>query len=131
MAKIKNKKQLKLCLQQHAQNNITIKTAANHLKITPRRFKQPAQYKTTNTTPTVGKNVGRPKQPITKETIEIRKQAHQKDHLSARYLEKIIYARQKIKTKVYKNFMEIVKDNVVDAVCSFFVSLTHMCKGGG
>jgi len=98
MAKIKNKKQLKWCLQQHAQNNITIKTAANHLKITPRRFRQLyTQYKTTNTIPTIGKNVGRPKKPITPQTIEIIKQAYQKDHLGARYLEKIIFARQKIK----------------------------------
>ncbi|MDR2720283.1 MAG: DDE-type integrase/transposase/recombinase [Nitrososphaerota archaeon] len=98
MAKIKNKKQLKWCLQQHAQNNITIKYAANQLKITPRRFRQLyTQYKTTNTIPTVGKNVGRPKKQITQETIEIIKQAYQKDHLGARYLEKIIYARQKIK----------------------------------
>ncbi|MCL2134600.1 MAG: DDE-type integrase/transposase/recombinase [Candidatus Bathyarchaeota archaeon] len=98
MVKIKNKKQLKWCLQQHAENKITIKTAANHLKITPRRFKQLyKQYKTTNTTPQIGKNLGRPKKQITPQTTKIIKQAYQKDHLHAKYLEKIIYARQKIK----------------------------------
>jgi len=35
MAKIKNKKQLKWYLQQHQQNNITIKTAANQPKNNP------------------------------------------------------------------------------------------------
>jgi hypothetical protein len=60
--KIKNKRELKHYLQQHEQNNITIKQAANHLKITPRRSKQLYhQHKTTNTTPTIGKNLGRPK----------------------------------------------------------------------
>ena len=99
MVKIKNKRELKHYLQQHEQNKITIKQAANHLKITPRRFKQLYhQYKTTNTTPTIGKNLGRPKKQITPQTIEIIKQAYQKDHLGARYLEKTIYTRQKIKT---------------------------------
>jgi putative transposase len=98
MVKVKNKKILKYYLEKHAKNEITIKTAANHLKITPRRFKQLyTQYKTTNTTPTIGKNLGRPKKQITPQTIEIIKQAYQKDQLHAKYLEKIIYARQKIK----------------------------------
>ena len=49
MVKIKNKRELKHYLQQHEQNKITIKQAANHLKITPRRFKQLYhQHKTTN-----------------------------------------------------------------------------------
>ncbi|MCL1969865.1 MAG: hypothetical protein FWF66_00085 [Candidatus Bathyarchaeota archaeon] len=80
MVKIKNKRELKHYLQQHEQNKITIKQAANHLKITPRRFKQLyAQYKTTNnTTPTIGKNLGRPKKQITPETVEIIKQAPSK-----------------------------------------------------
>jgi hypothetical protein len=71
MVKIKNKHELKHYLQQHAENKITIKYAANKLKITPRRFKQlDTQYKTTNTTPTIGKNLGRPKKQITPQTIE-------------------------------------------------------------
>jgi len=64
---------------------VTVKWAANHLKITPRRFKQLyAQYKTNNNTPpTIGKNLGRPKKQITKETIKIIKQTYEKDRLSA------------------------------------------------
>jgi putative transposase len=97
MVKIKNKKELKHYLEKHANDKITIKQAANHLKITPRRFQQLyAQYKTTNTTPTIGQNLGRPKKQITPQTIETIKQAYQKDQLNAVYLQKIIYAKQKI-----------------------------------
>ena len=42
MIKIKNKREIKRCLQQHAQNNITIKQATNQLKTTPKRSKQPS-----------------------------------------------------------------------------------------
>jgi len=96
MVKVKNKKELKWCLEKHAAGKVTVKRAANHLKITPRRFKQLyKQYKITNTTPQIGQTLGRPKKQITTETIEIIKQAYQKDHLGAVYLKKIIYARQK------------------------------------
>jgi hypothetical protein len=79
MVKIKNKRELNRCLQQRAENKITIKQAANHLKITPRRFKQLYhQYKATNTTPAVGKNLGRQKKQVTQETVEIIKQAPSK-----------------------------------------------------
>jgi hypothetical protein len=66
-----------------------VKWAANHLKITPRRFKQIyAKYKTNNTTPTIGQNLGRPKKQVTKETIELIKQAYERDKLNAVYLKK-------------------------------------------
>jgi len=98
MVKVKKKGELKLCLEKHADRKVTVKWAANHLKITQKRFQQLyAKYKTTNNTPpTIGQNLGRPKKPITKETIKIIKQAYQKDQLSAQYLQKIIYKRQKI-----------------------------------
>jgi len=96
MVKVKNKKELKWCIEKHAASKVTVKWAANHLKITPRRFKQIyAQYKNTNTTPIIGQTLGRPKKQITKETIQIIKQAYEKDHLNAVCLKKIIYARQK------------------------------------
>jgi len=96
MVKVKNKGKLKWCLEKHAAGKVTVKWAANHLKITPRRFKQLyAKYKTNNTTPTIGQNLGRPKKQITQETIQIIKQAYEKDKLNAVYLKKIIYARQK------------------------------------
>jgi hypothetical protein len=98
MIKIKNKKLLKHYLEKHTKNNITIKTTANHLKTTPKRFKQHyTQNKTTNTTPTIEKNLGQPQKQTTPQTIKIIKQAYQKNHLHTKYLEKIIYARQKIK----------------------------------
>jgi transposase InsO family protein len=97
MVKIKKKGALKWCLEKHAAGKVTVKWAANNLKITPRRFKQLyAKYKTTNTTPTIGQNLGRPKKQIRQETIDTIKQAYEKDRLSAQYLQKIIYARQKI-----------------------------------
>jgi len=98
MVKVKKKGELKWCLEKHAAGKVTVKWAANHLKITPRRFKQLyAQYKTNNNTPpTIGKNLGRPKKQITKETIKIIKQTYEKDRLSAQYLQQIIYTRQKI-----------------------------------
>jgi transposase InsO family protein len=97
MVKIKKRGELKWCLEKHAVSKVTVKWAANHLKISPRRFKQLyAQYRDTNTVPLVGLNVGRPKKQITPETFEIVKQAYEKDRLNAAYLEKVIYARQRI-----------------------------------
>jgi len=98
MVKVKNKRELKWCLEKHAADKISATYAAKHLKITPRRFKQLyAKYKKTNTPPTIEQNLGRPKKQIQPQTIEIIKQAYQTDHLNAAYLRKIIYARQKIK----------------------------------
>jgi len=66
---------------------VTAKWDANHQKISPRRFKQLyAKYKTTNATPTVGLNVGKPKKQITPKTVKIIKQVYEKDQLSAQYL---------------------------------------------
>jgi transposase InsO family protein len=98
MVKVKKSGELKWCLEKHATGKVTVKWAANHLKITPRRFKQLyAKYKTTNNTlPTIGQNLGRPKKQITKETIETIKQTYEKYHLNSKYLQKIIYKRQKI-----------------------------------
>ncbi|MCL2358997.1 DDE-type integrase/transposase/recombinase [Candidatus Bathycorpusculum sp.] len=97
MVKVKNKRELKWCIEKHAADKITAKYAANKLKMTPRRFKQIyAKYKKTNITPTIGQTLGRPKNQLTQETIEIINQAYQKDHLGAQYLQKIIYAHQKI-----------------------------------
>jgi putative transposase len=97
MTKVKNKGTLKWCLEKHAAGKVTVKWAANHLKISPRRFKQLyAKYKTNNTIPAIGLNIGRPKKQISPQTVEIIKQAYQKDQLNAVYLQKIIYVRQKI-----------------------------------
>ena len=97
MVKVKNRRTLKWCIEKHTTGKITVKWAANHLKITPRRFKQIyAKYKTTNTIPTIGQNLGRPKKSITPQTIETIKQAYEKYQLNAVYLKKIIYAQQKI-----------------------------------
>jgi putative transposase len=91
MVKIKNKKALKWCLEKHVAGKVTVKWAANHPKITPRRFKQIyAKYKTTNTTPQIGQNLGRPKKQIAQETIEIIRQAYEKDPLCAVYLKKVV-----------------------------------------
>jgi len=62
MVKVKNRGELKWCIEKHAASKVTVKGAANHLKITPRRFKQLyAQYKITNTTPQIGQVLGRQK----------------------------------------------------------------------
>ena len=52
--------------------------------------------KTSNTPPTIGQNLGRPKKQIPQQTIENIKQTYQKYQLNAVYLKKIIYAQQKI-----------------------------------
>jgi len=97
MVKVKKRGELRWCLEKHAVGEVTVKWAAGYLKISPRRFKQLyAQYKTTNAIPAIGQNLGRPKKQITPETIELIKQAYEKDQLNAQYLEKIISARQKI-----------------------------------
>ncbi|MCL2135783.1 MAG: IS481 family transposase, partial [Candidatus Bathyarchaeota archaeon] len=108
MVKIKNKEKLKWCLEKHATGKITANWATNHLKITPRRFKQLyKQYKTTNTTPQIGQNLDRPKKQVTKETIELIKQTYEKDKLNAVYLKKIIYARQKTSIS-YRTIHEVL-----------------------
>jgi hypothetical protein len=101
MVKVKNKKEHNWRLKKHTAGKATAKWATNHLKITPRKFKQIyTQYKNTNTTPKIDQTLGRPKKQITKKqitkkTIKIIKQAYKKVHLNAPYLKKIIYTRQK------------------------------------
>jgi hypothetical protein len=96
MVKVKNNGKLRWCLEKHAAGKVTVKWAANHLKITPRRFKQIyAKYKTNNnTTPTIGQTLDRPKKQVTQETIDLTKQAYKRGKLNAVYLKKIIYAHR-------------------------------------
>jgi len=51
MVKVKKKGELKWCLEKHADEKVTTKWAANHLKITPRRFKQLMHNTKQTTTP--------------------------------------------------------------------------------
>ncbi|MCL2173501.1 MAG: hypothetical protein FWB84_07700 [Candidatus Bathyarchaeota archaeon] len=73
--------------------------ATNHLKTTPRRFKQLVHNtKQTTTPPTNRQNPSDQKKQTSKETTKTIKQTYQKDHLNAQYLQQIIssYTRQKI-----------------------------------
>ncbi|MDR2699537.1 MAG: hypothetical protein LBC12_01770 [Nitrososphaerota archaeon] len=96
MVKVKNTKMLKWCLEKHVADKVTVKWVANHLKITPRKFKQIyAKYRATDTAPTIEQTLDRPKKQTTKETVKIIKQTYKKDRIDAAYLKKITYARQK------------------------------------
>jgi putative transposase len=94
MVKVRDKRKLKWCLVNYNSGKITQKWASKHLGVTPRRFRQiNQQYKTTGTIPDVGANNGRPTKHISAESVRIIKQAYEKDHLNAVYLEQIIYHR--------------------------------------
>ncbi len=98
MVKIKNKRRLKWCLTNYSNSKITQKWAATYLKITTRRFRQlHRSFKATGIVPDIGINAGRPKKEIPEELKHIIIQEYEKDRLNALYLEKIIYARRRIR----------------------------------
>ncbi|HEQ78424.1 MAG TPA: hypothetical protein ENI78_02230 [Euryarchaeota archaeon] len=98
MVKVKNLKKLKWCLHNYCTGKITQKRAAKYLGITPRRFRQLLkEYKKTGTIPKIGLNLGRPRREISDEWKDLVKLEYGKYKLNALYLEKVIYAKHKIR----------------------------------
>ncbi len=98
MVKVKNLKKLRWCLHKYCTGKITQKWAAKYLGITPRRFRQVLKkYKKTGTIPKIGLNLGRPRREISDEWKDIVKLEYGKYRLNALYLEKVIYAKHKIR----------------------------------
>ncbi len=98
MAKLGDRKKLQWCLKQFEQGKATQVWIANYLKVTPRRFRQIYHlYKKTNTTPTIGSNVGRPKTKITNEHKQTVIEQWSKHRFNALYLENIIELEAKKK----------------------------------
>jgi putative transposase len=98
MVKIKNKKRLKWALEHYKNEKGTQQEVAGFLQITPRRFRQlHTAYIKTGILPDLGKNLGRPKQPILPEHKAIILEKHAKYQSNALYLEKVIYAENQIR----------------------------------
>ncbi len=98
MVKINNKRKLKFYLRDYERGNISQKSAAEALGITPRRFRQLYEiYKSTSNVPAIGLNLGRPRKEIPEQWKEIVKQDSEKFRQNALYQEKTIYAGRKIR----------------------------------
>ncbi len=98
MVKVKNLKKLRWCLHKYYTGEITQKWAAKYLGITPRRFRQVLkEYKKTGTIPKICLNLGRPRREISDEWKDLVKLEYGKYKLNALYLEKVIYAKHKIR----------------------------------
>lgn len=96
MAKLRDRKKLRWCLKQFEEGKATQAWISSYLGVTPRRFRQIYQtYKKTNTAPTIGANVGRPKTEISNQQESIVINQWKKHHLNALYLETIINIEQK------------------------------------
>ncbi len=98
VVKINNKRKLKYYLKDYESGNISQKSAAKSLGITPRRFRQIYEiYKSTGYLPAIGLNLGRPEKKVPEQWKEIIKQEYEKFRQNALYQEKTIYARCKIR----------------------------------
>jgi hypothetical protein len=95
VVKINNKRKLKYYLKDYESGNISQKSAAKSLGISPRRFRQLNEiYKTREYIPTIGLELGRLKKKIPQKWKEIIKREYGKFRQNA---EKTIYARCKIR----------------------------------
>jgi transposase InsO family protein len=92
MTKIASQRKLKWCLQHYDTQEITSKWAAQHLKISQRRFQQVyKQYKQTGKILHIKQRAGgRPKKEIPKEWKNLIKQQYEQTRCNALYLEKKI-----------------------------------------
>lgn len=98
MAKLSDRKKLHWCLKQFEQRKATQAWIASYLGVTTRRFRQIYRlYKKTNTTPTIGLNVGRPKTKISNQDKQAVLEQWKKHRLNALYLENVIELEAKKK----------------------------------
>lgn len=98
MVKIKNKKRLKWALEQYKKDESRQQELAKYLHITTRRFRQiNSAYAQTGNVPVLGQNLGRPKQSPHPGYKVIVLEKYAKYKSNALYLEKIIYAENKIR----------------------------------
>ncbi len=98
MVKIKNKKKLATALKRYGNGKIKQEMLASWLGITTRRFRQIYHdYKTTGEIPVIGKHLGRPSKTIPEEHERIIVEKYDKYRLNALYLEKVIYAEERVR----------------------------------
>jgi putative transposase len=98
VVKIKNKRKLKVYLNDYDSGSISQELAAKYLGITPRWFRHIyKRYKSTGSIPAIGVNLGRPKKEVPEEWKEIVKQEYEMFRLNALYQEKTIFSRCKIR----------------------------------
>ncbi|MFH0875878.1 MAG: IS481 family transposase [archaeon] len=98
MVKVRNKKKLEWCLKKYEQGKASQKDISYMLKVTTRRFRQIyVHFKRNGKIPVIGKHIGRPSKILEPKHKEIIIATHGKYLMNALYLEKIIYAENKIR----------------------------------